>query len=880
MLSRHLRFRPHMTLTKKKGAGMSLEQRATTGFPGLDTILDSLRIGDNVVWRTDSVSDYQYFVTPFVNQALADGRQVVYMRFGQHKPLVDETASVIVHQLDAYRGFEPFATRVHNIITETGPGAFYVFDCLSDLLLAWATDAMIGNFFQVTCPYLFELDTIAYFALIRSGHSFNTIAQIRQTTQLLLDIYTCNGQNYVHPMKVWQRHSPTMFLPHLEQNHNFVPIANSYDATNLTNIYQGFADNARRQLDYWDRLFLEAEELVNTPSPQEVQQRMIDQLCRIMIGHDDRMLDLARQFFSLEDLLDIKSRTIGTGYIGGKAVGMLLARNILLRDFEFDWQHYFEPHDSFHIASDIYFSYIVHNGWWKLLMRQKTHDGYFAMAGDLQEKLRHGVFPPEVRAKFQEMLEHFGQYPIIVRSSSLLEDSFGNAFAGKYDSYFCVNQGTPEERYEQFENAVRQIFASTMSEDALAYRRQRGLDQHQEQMALLVQRVSGAYHDHYYFPELAGVGASYNTFVWDRDMDPKAGMLRLVFGLGTRAVDRVEGDYPRIVALDNPLKQPHHGSDDLRRFSQRDVDLLDVNQNSLKTMPLLNLTGHCRDLDLERYAIRNHDLSRRLEERSEKSQEAWLLTFEKLFAQTRFTELMQRMLKSLEDTYRYPVDIEFTVNFANGETPKINLLQCRPLQTRGQDRAVQLPENLDAERIFFTSEGHFMGGNVIQPIRCLIWIDPQEYSNLPLSDKYEVARLVGRLNKRLCDKENNPTLLMGPGRWGTSTPSLGVPVSFSEINNVAALAEVAFSSGGLMPELSFGTHFFQDLVETEIFYLALFPESRYCCINHDFLNGQGNLLEGLMPASSRFRKIVKVIRLDQEMQLMSDVVAQKVVCFR
>jgi hypothetical protein len=139
---------------------------------------------------------------------------------------------------------------------------------------------------------------------------------------------------------------------------------------------------------------------------------------------------------------------------------------------------------------------------------------------------------------------------------------------------------------------------------------------------------------------------------------------------------------------------------------------------------------------------------------------------------------------------------------------------------------------------------------------------------------------VGRLNKRLCDKQNNPTLLMGPGRWGTSTPSLGVPVSFSEINNVAALAEVAFTSGGLMPELSFGTHFFQDLVETEIFYLALFPESDYCRINNDFLHGQGNLLEGLMPASSRFRKIVKVIRLEQELQLMSDVVAQKVVCFR
>ncbi len=860
---------------------MRIEKRVTTGFTGLDGILDELRIGDNVVWRIDNVSDYQYFVTPFVQQALADGRQVVYMRFGQHKPLLEASTAITVHHLDAYRGFEPFATRVHRIITKTGPEAFYVFDCLSDLLLAWATDAMIGNFFQVTCPYLFELDTIAYFSLMRSGHSFQTIAQIRQTTQLLLDIYTCNGNNYVHPMKVWQRNSPTMFLPHLEQGSEFMPIANSYDATNLTHIYKSFTEAGRCQLDYWDRLFLEAENLLNSPSSAELQRPMIDQLCRAMIGHDNRMLDLALRYFSLEDLLNIKARTIGTGYIGGKAVGMLLARNILLRDLDFDWPHYFEPHDSFHIGSDIYFSYIVYNGWWKLLMRQQTPEGYFSMAVELQEKLRQGVFPPDVRGKFQEMLEHFGQYPIIVRSSSLLEDGFGNAFAGKYDSYFCVNQGSPEERYEQFENAVRQIFASTMSSDALAYRRQRGLDQNQEQMALLIQRVSGAYHNQFYFPELAGVGVSHNTFVWDKDMDPAAGMLRLVFGLGTRAVDRVENDYPRIVALDNPLKQPLHGFDDLRRFSQHDVDLLDVNQNQMTTLSLLNLAGQCPKLELDRYAVPDHELRSQQEDRGLKAQPAWLLTFEKLFKETRFTELMQRMLKTLESTYHYPVDIEFTVNFNHDLVPKINLLQCRPLQTRGEQRAVLIPENLPAEQIFFATDGHFMGGNLIQPIRCLIWVEAAEYHNLPLSDKYEVARVVGRLNRDFCDRQDNPTLLMGPGRWGTTTPGLGVPVRFAEINNVVALAEVAFSSEGLMPELSFGSHFFQDLVETEIFYLALFPENACCQLHQDFFAGKPNQLEELLPDSRRFSTVIKVLVWErQELQLMSDVVSQRAICFQ
>ncbi len=859
---------------------MNLERRATTGFPGLDRVLDDLRIGDNVVWRMDSVADYAYFVTPFIRTSLERGRKVVYMRFGRHKALVEESSAVTVHQLDAYRGFEPFASRVHQILTDTGPQAFYVFDCLTDLLLAWATDAMIGNFFQVTCPYLFELDTIAYFGLLRSGHSFQTIAQIRNTTQLLLDIYTCNGRNYVHPMKVWERRSPTMFLPHLEQDTQFIPIANSDEATCLTRIYMGSADQSRRQLDYWDRLFLEAERLMREPAAEEQRRGMAEQLCRMLIGHDERMLELARRYLHLEDLLNIKARTIGTGYIGGKAVGMLLARNILLQDLDFDWQQYLEPHDSFHVASDIYFSYIVHNGWWKLLMRQQTPEGYFVHADELREKLSRGSFPTPVRIQFQEMLEHFGQYPIIVRSSSLLEDGFGNAFAGKYDSFFCVNQGSPEDRYQQFEEAVRQIFASTMSPDALAYRRQRGLDRYQEQMALLVQRVSGAYHEQYYFPELAGVGISHNTFVWNRELDPRAGMLRLVFGLGTRAVDRVENDYPRIVALDNPLQQPLHGFDDLRRFSQRDVDLLDVSSNELTTLPFNQLSRYCDNLELERYAVPDRMLGQEELERSRGASIPRLLTFEKLFRETRFSELMQRMLKTLEATYRYPVDVEFTASFYGGTTPRINLLQCRPLQTRGAQQAVKLPKNLARKRIFFRSTGNFMGGNLIQSVSSLIWIESSAYNALSQGDKYEVARLVGRLNREFCHRQDNPTLLMGPGRWGTTTPSLGVPVRFAEINNVTALAEVAFASGGLMPELSFGSHFFQDLVETEIFYLALFPENPGCLLNPEFLAGQPNQLMEQLPDSRRFAEAIRVISWRKPLRLMADVVAQQLVCFR
>jgi hypothetical protein len=852
----------------------------TTGFSGLDEILDGLRLGDNVVWKVDSIEDYQYFVAPYVKQALADKREVIYFRFGQHCPVVDPELPVEIHELDPGEGFEPFACAIHAIATRKGIGAFYVFDCLSDLLSAWVTDHMIANFFHVTCPYLFRLDTVAYFALLRNRHAHKTIARVRETTQVLLELHNREGQMFVHPLKVWERHSPTMFLPHRQVGNSFVPLANSLEATELlAGAYRQDQAAGSRRLDHWHRLFLQAEELNSADVPSDDQDLMVAHLCRHLIGREDNILDLARRYFSLNDLLSYKARMIGTGFVGGKAVGMLLARRILETQEGGDWSERLEQHDSFFVGSNVYYSYIVNNGWWELYAAQKTPDAYFKAGAELHEKMLSGSFPEELREDFQRMLDYYGQYPIIVRSSSLLEDSFGSAFAGKYDSFFCANQGSPQDRYNAFEDAVRKVFASTMSEDALTYRKQRGLDQQVEQMGLLVQRVSGSYHQQYYFPELAGVGISYNTFVWDKHMDPKAGMLRLVLGLGTRAVDRVEGDYPRIVALDEPMKLPLKGYEDIRRFSQKDVDLVNINDNDIQSLPLFRLVSEGIDLNLERYGVPDRETMDRLRERGKPAQQVWLLTFEHLLTKTDFPATMQRLLKTLESAYQYPVDIEFTVNNTADGVAKINLLQCRPLQTKGLKKRVSIPQQIPAEKVFFSAEGGFMGGNTALPIKRVIWIDAKHYSQLSLSDKHEVARLIGRLNRRIKDREQQPTLLLGPGRWGTSTPSLGVPVRFSEINNMAAIGEVAFAESDLMPELSFGSHFFQDLVEADIFYLALFPDTFPCTLNKDWLYQRTNLLEGLMPSSSRFKPVVKVVDIEpQNLLMLADVVSQRLMC--
>ncbi|MDD5066964.1 MAG: PEP/pyruvate-binding domain-containing protein, partial [bacterium] len=823
---------------------MELFNQASSGLKGLDEIINGLRKGDNVVWQVDSVSDYRYFVLPFVQNALAHDKKVVYIRFADHEALLEPQKGLTVHKLDAYTGFEPFSHKIHSIIKEEGEDVYYVFDCLSSLLSAWATDLMIGNFFMVTCPYLYELNTVTYFAILRNNHSYKTIARIRETTQLLLDLYNLDRQYYVHPLKVWNRYSPTMYLPHHYISPIFKPVTSSVETSKVfAHIYQKDSEPSQRNLDYWDRLFIQAEEIAECRD-QEEKERMISELCRIMIGRENRILVLARDNLMLQDLINIKNRMIGTGYIGGKAAGMLISRNILLKNKELNWSEVLEPHDSFYIGSDVFYTYIVQNGLWKLWMEHKTEEGFYRTAPLLHEKMLHGFFPEEIKEQFLQMIEYFGQSPIIIRSSSLLEDSFGNAFAGKYESIFNVNQGTPEQRYTAFEDSVRRIFASTMNQDALAYRMQRGLRQMDEQMALLVMRVSGAYRKNYFFPDLAGVGISYNIYLWNDKMDPKAGLIRLVFGLGTHAVNRVENDYPRIVALDMPLMKPHSGLEDTRKFSQHEADILNIPGNRLETIPLMDYMDQDKEFKWDMIAVRDTETMARMDELGMKKKEAWIITFDQLLGQTPFTVTMQKLLKIIEGIYQYPVEVEFTVNFTRDGSMKISLLQCRPLQAKQMHEKVRIPGNIAEQKTLFRSHGYFMGGNISQSLKRIIFIEPPAYSGLNQSGKYETARIIGRLNRLAGDRKKMPVMLIGPGRWGTTTPSLGVPVSFSEINNSTVLTEISYVSGNLMPELSFGTHFFQDLVETGLFYVALFTEKQDVFFNRSLFDGFSNQLTG------------------------------------
>lgn len=854
---------------------MSTFEPILSGLPGLDHMLNHIRLGDNVVWQVSDMQDYAFFVKPYCEQAIADGRRIIYMHFSGRPLLVEPSFHIPMFEFDPDEGFEIFTMNVRKRIRAEGRDVFYVFDCLSDLQTAWAADLMMGNFFQVTCPYLFEMNTVAYFPILRGRHSFDAIARIQETTQLLLDIYTDKTSLYVNPLKVWNRYSPNMFLPHqyVPETGDFVPLKGGYEVSRfytlvdtLTHVYEN------QNLDSWERFVNDAKHSYHTD--RTFTRETEEQFSRNMMSCDEKILALLKKYFSPEDYFLIYNRMIGTGSIGGKACGMLLARKIVEKDDPEAFAH-MEPHDSYYLGSDVFYTYMVHNKFWRLHIDQKTEEGYFKLAPKLEQKFHSGSFPEAIRRQLVRMLNYFGQRPIIVRSSSLLEDGFGNAFAGKYESVFCINSGTSEERLTELENAIRTVYASTMNRSALEYRHERGLGFKDEQMALLIQRVSGSMYEDFLMPNAAGVGYSYSSYRWSDSMDASAGMLRLVMGLGTRAVDRTEGDYPRIVNLAQPNRSTLTDSWSKHQYSQRYVDLMDYKAKSLSTRPLKELVSSM-DKWYQRMVL-EHDLDaeRTFRERGQ-HREVLFASCEGLVRNREFTDCMKSILHTLQSAYDYPVDIEFTINSNPGGEFVFNLLQCRPLQIGTHRDTVNVPE-LPAERTVFSVTDSSMGGSRAERIDYVVWVDSKGYYQCPYKQKPDIARIIGDINHYF-RKSGEKLILFVPGRIGTSSPELGVPVSFAEIHHFCAICEMSDHEVGYMPELSYGSHMFQDLVETEIFYTAIFGNQKTLCFHRDYFDCEKNILSELLPDCREYEDIVRVYDVrGRNIRLYSDVRNEKTV---
>lgn len=572
---------------------------------------------------------------------------------------------------------------------------------------------------------------------------------------------------------------------------------------------------------------------------------------------------IAKNHVTIRDLYAVLSNTIGhleyPGRLGGKAAGMILAQKILLpilkqRDPLFD--RYVTVPDTWYISSGVFSDF---------LDRNRLHSFHTHKYGDreaiekgfrgLEARLESAAFPPEIVEAFRGLMEEIGEHPIIVRSSSYLEDSFGLAFSGKYESVFLANQGEPEKRLSGFLRGVKRVLASTYGPDPILYRRDHDLLDYNERMAMIVQKVVGRRFGDWFFPLASGVLFSYNSYGWSPRIRKEDGLVRMVFGLGTRAVDRVGSGYPRMIPLSNPGLRPEVDEIQILRYSQKKVDAINLRKESFETVDFQTVAAETRHPDLFDAVslMQDGQIAAPLFRIQDLSAAPTCLTFENLISRPPFVPLVKRVLEAVRAAYGRHVDIEFA-----WDGGMLYVLQCRSLSTRPETEHVAIPKDLPPECVLFrTLTG--LSNAVLHDLEYVVYVDPREYDRLESYEaKVRVGRTVNRVNQALAGRA---FALMGPGRWGSNDINLGVQVTYADINNTSLLVEIAFSREGFTPEVSYGTHFFQDLVEADIAIMPLYPDGKGSVLREDLLLRAENRLSAVSPDSAEDASVVRVIHV-------------------
>jgi len=588
-------------------------------------------------------------------------------------------------------------------------------------------------------------------------------------------------------------------------------------------------------------------------------------LIRRLLSDQLEFLEIAKTVLTIRDFSEIISRVIGPeqglGKLGGKAAGFILAHDALdharlagrpVGDFR-------TPH-TYYIRSDVILDFLKANGLSDLAnIKYSEGDNLRREYRILSRLYRTGRFPPYVIKYLTGLLKTLGEVPLVVRSSSLLEDRLGSAFAGKYTSYFVANQGTLRDRMQELLRAVAQVYASVFSPDAIQYRKERGLLDFREEMACIIQPVVGRKLGRYWLPAFSGVAFGVNDYTWSPRLKREDGMVRLVAGLGTRAVDRVGDDYPRLFAPGQPSLRTSVVPQEVLRYSQHNLDVIDLEQNKFETISLPDLmtaTGNRYPAAQRIFSIwREGQLIPATGALMNVDPEDLVLTFDGLLERTDFARQMKEILDVLGETWGVPVDVEFA-----HDGDELYILQCRP-QSRGEAYArVEIPANVPDEDKIFTASKYVQTGQA-RGIEYVVYIPGEAYAALETYDELlAVGRTVGELNRVLPRRK---FILMGPGRWGSRGDiKLGVRVDYADINHARMLIEVARRKGDYVPDVSFGTHFFQDLVEADISYLPLYPDDEGEVFNEGFLLGAENCLAELLPERAKLGDVVRVVGIE------------------
>tara|TARA_A100001037_G_C15153375_1_gene641322 strand:+ start:7758 stop:10079 length:2322 start_codon:yes stop_codon:yes gene_type:complete len=568
----------------------------------------------------------------------------------------------------------------------------------------------------------------------------------------------------------------------------------------------------------------------------------------------------AKNWFKISDLFHILNRRYGTGKIGGKAAGIELAK-IMMQSHDSPTRDVRTPL-SYFIATDVFEQFKdINNLSWVMNQKYRSPEEINKLFPKIKRDFSQGNLPNTIQNELKQLLIKHHKQPIIVRSSSLLEDSYGTSFAGKYDSYFCGNQAETDDNLYELSQAISKIYASVYSPDALIYRKKMGLLDYDERMAILIQVVDGEQYGDYFYPPIAGVAFSKNQYRWTPRIDPDQGLVRLVYGLGTRAVNQTT-DYARMIAMSHPNIRPESNTNSIIHYSQKKIDLINLKSNKFQTKLISSsLNGNLKWLRLIAEKKTDNYLSNIIVNNPGIESDSLVLTFTELIKRTDFTTKMKKMLQYLSTHYGSPVDVEFTAKIEyEYDKPQISLclVQCRPQSLRITNNPPKIPSYIDKSSVIFKSKGIVRDAH-IKNIKWIVYIPIKQYDTMSsYSSKTNLARVIGRINHILQDEN---FILIGPYRWGSNNPDLGVKVTYADVHNSKMLIEVMPETKAKSTEPSYGTHFFQDLVEANIYTLAINLKAEGSFISDSLSSNYTNMLSIICPEDSRFNDQIKIYNI-------------------
>ncbi len=584
-------------------------------------------------------------------------------------------------------------------------------------------------------------------------------------------------------------------------------------------------------------------------------------LIRRIISDQLPYINIAKNVFSINDLIEINRRIIGKGCIGGKAAGLILANRILRDSPDAEIRNSVHEAETYYIGDEEFFSFLSINNlldWADQIYCD--HDQIISNYAAIQNLFSTANFSKDILENFDRVIQDINGQPFIVRSSSMLEDGFDHAFSSLYSSIIVPNQGTHENGVLELCDAVRKIYASIFNPSAILYRARNGLLDYPERMAIIIQVLTGKRNGNYFFPDISGIGSSSSPFTWDSKeavKKPDEGYVRMSMGLGTRVTRRTGDDFSQFILMNNPEKNRSIFSEDVSRHTQTEIDVINMKTNRVETMDIQDVITE--DNPVFSWVVQtdqNGTLS--FVPRGADFDQIYY-NFGELIRKTSFTHLLNDMMQRLARNYKCPVLVEFAaqidLSIPGSPSFSIEINRCRATHFSEDMRKSYSFPTISSEKVFLTSRLYIQSG-FLKNIGYIIYIDPEEFHHLRKSDHPALVKEIYKLNKALADER---FIFVSSFRWGTEDNSpMGISVQYDDISNAAALVEISGTRNGSISDPIAGTQFFHELIEANIYSIIAPVNDAGCFIDWNFLHDSTNIADQWYQIPESFKNCIKV----------------------